>query len=152
MQFLAAASCLIYRRADWAAVLGESQTLFLLGLPTSWLRRYWLVGRFVRGNLWYDTTLNALKRTRVCLIGAKVQGGYCWNFLYFIWERPESSIFQFYNNFTIKSILIQLLYIVNSERADQAYTALDKDFCTTTQNCQFRAFMYCANQMYIKYI
>ena len=56
------------------------------------------------------------------------------------------------SNVKIKSTEIILLYIVNSERADQAYIALDKNFLAKVQNCPFRAFVYCLNQMYIKYI
>jgi len=52
---------------------------------------------------------------------------------------------------TIKITEIILLYIVNSERADQAYTASDKNFWTKMQNCPLRAFIYCPNQMYIKH-
>jgi len=65
----------------------------------SYIYACWL-GCCVRGIPWYHTIPHALKRTRVCvwLIEGNVQGeGHCWNFISFIWEGLESSIFQFNN-------------------------------------------------------
>ena len=71
----AAALCLIYRRADRAAVLGESQTLFYWdSLHRGCVAIGWL-GSFVRGIPWYHTTPHALKRTRVsALRGERARG------------------------------------------------------------------------------